>query len=116
MFAETKPGWFRITVWVALASTSTKRCWSSGRTVKTLMRVTTSLSFEIVTIRYLPPPASCAVLPLKDSLYLKHEHPPQLKPAWEKRFYESSAGRTSSWTATTALHFRSVAERHQSLR
>jgi hypothetical protein len=34
------------------------------------MRVTTSLSFEIVTIRYLPPPASCAVPPLKDSLYL----------------------------------------------
>src|SRR5215208_6268348 len=81
MFAETKPGWFRITVWVALASTSTRRCWSSGRTVKTLMRVTTSFSFEIVTIRYLPPLASCAVPPLKDNLCLEHELPTHLKPA-----------------------------------
>src|SRR5215213_78435 len=54
MFAETNPCCFLITVSVASTSTSTKRCWHSGRTMKTLIRVTTSLSLAIVTTRYLP--------------------------------------------------------------
>src|ERR671912_130083 len=47
------------------------------------MRVTTSLSFDIVTIGCLPP-AACAMRPLQDSVYPKHKHLPLLKPTSEK--------------------------------
>src|SRR6266576_5902714 len=52
MLADTKPGKFLIVFSVASTSISTNLCWSSGSTVKTFMSVTTSLSFEIVVIRF----------------------------------------------------------------
>src|SRR5215208_3355325 len=47
------------------------------------MRVTTSLSFEMVTIRCLPPTA-CAMHPIQDSVCPKHKHLPLPKPTSEK--------------------------------
>src|ERR1700724_3750083 len=52
MLAETNPGKFLIVFSVASTSMSTNLCWFSGSTVKTFTSVTTSLSFEIVVIRF----------------------------------------------------------------
>lgn len=48
MLAETKPGTLFMVVSVASTSRSTRRCWSSGATVKTFTSVTTSRSVEMV--------------------------------------------------------------------
>jgi hypothetical protein len=52
MVADTKPDKFFIVFSVASTSISANFCWFSGSTVKTLISVTTLLSFEIVVIRF----------------------------------------------------------------